>query len=127
MDQGGAGGRSYSGLDPEAREEFTVPRTTVRTARRRRAAAPATAPTPAADETDERLQRVVERPDGWHWIDVLGRQEFGPFDSLEAALADMESPADEALLEDRIEAAEQGLELPGPIEPQGLDEPESAT
>jgi hypothetical protein len=46
------------------------------------------------DLGDERLQRVIERPDGYHWIDVNGHQEFGPFETLAQALADMDS-ADE--------------------------------
>jgi hypothetical protein len=44
---------------------------------------------------DERLSRVVEHPDGWHWIALDGHQQFGPFDSMEAVLADME-PGDAA-------------------------------
>ena len=129
MDQGRGAGGSYSG--PVAPWSLIVTRIRRRSAARQNAAAPSPA-APHAEPSaavvgDERLQRVYERPDGWHWIDVGGRQEFGPFETLEAALADMDAPADEAIMEDRIEAAEQGLELPGPIDPQGLDEPETET
>lgn len=39
--------------------------------------------------------RIVRRPDGYHWIALDGRQEFGPFETLEAATADMLDAADE--------------------------------
>ncbi len=32
---------------------------------------------------------IVHRPDGWYWTDPDGQQDFGPFDSREAALADL--------------------------------------
>jgi hypothetical protein len=67
---------------------------------------PATAPAPSTSggmapisddggPDDERLSRVVEHPDGWYWIALDGHQQFGPFDSMEAVLADME-PGDAA-------------------------------
>ena len=69
-------------------------------------------PPGAVGVADERLARVIERPDGFHWIDETGHQEFGPFETLEETLADMDAPttADEAALA-RQEAAEQGLDL----------------
>lgn len=42
-----------------------------------------TDPTEAADEP------VVHRPDGWYWTAPDGHQDFGPFESREAALADL--------------------------------------
>lgn len=39
---------------------------------------------------DERLARVVEHPDGHYWIALDGHQQFGPFETIEEALADME-------------------------------------
>ena len=39
----------------------------------------------------ERLSRVVEHPDGWYWVAPDGHQQFGPFDSVEAVLADMDA------------------------------------
>lgn len=45
---------------------------------------------PAADATDERLDRIVEHPDGWYWIAPDGRQQIGPFESMEAVVADMD-------------------------------------
>jgi hypothetical protein len=39
--------------------------------------------------------RIVQRPDGFHWIALDGRQEFGPFETLEQAEADMLGATDE--------------------------------
>ena len=52
----------------------------------------------AADADD----RIVERPDGYHWISEDGRNEFGPFATLAEAMADMEGAAvdDEAPAEE---------------------------
>jgi hypothetical protein len=50
---------------------------------------------PSAD--DERLQRIVHRGDGYHWIAPDGHQEFGPFTTLEAAMADMLEPDDDGV------------------------------
>jgi hypothetical protein len=67
--------------------------------RRRRAAGEdvgaAVADTPAPGTPVDDDERVVSRPDGYHWIAPDGRQEFGPFDSIEAALADMASSDEE--------------------------------
>lgn len=40
---------------------------------------------------------VVKHPDGWYWLGDDGRQQFGPFDSAEEALADMNAASDEGL------------------------------
>lgn len=39
--------------------------------------------------------RIVQRPDGDHWMAPDGRQEFGPFQTLEQAPADMLDAVDE--------------------------------
>lgn len=39
--------------------------------------------------------QVMHRPDGYHWQSADGTQEFGPFETLEMALADMESAGEE--------------------------------
>jgi hypothetical protein len=49
--------------------------------------------------------RVVSHPDGWYWQSADGRQEFGPFDTVEEAIASMERDA-----EDGIEPGETLLE-----------------
>jgi hypothetical protein len=35
--------------------------------------------------------RIVQHPDGFYWLGDEGRHETGPFDTFEAALADMTS------------------------------------
>lgn len=45
--------------------------------------------------TEVEIGHVMMRPDGYHWQTADGTQEFGPFDTLEAALADMESAGEE--------------------------------
>lgn len=78
---------------------------------------------PAGDTEDERLLRIRERPDGYHWIDVEGRQEFGPFQSLEDALADMDDS--EAAIEqvELTREAEQGLDIEARVDRCDEDEP----
>lgn len=43
----------------------------------------------AADALVPPDEPVVHRPDGWYWTAPDGHQDFGPFESLEAALADL--------------------------------------
>lgn len=83
---------------------------------------------PATDTAeDERLLRIRERPDGYHWVDVEGRQEFGPFESLEDALADMDGPVEEPIEQsEALEVAEQGQAM-AQIDRGDDDAPESAT
>lgn len=40
-------------------------------------------------ETEIEMGSVMLRPDGYHWQSPDGQQEFGPFATLELALADM--------------------------------------
>lgn len=47
------------------------------------------------DPVQELQQRVIQRPDGWHWVAPDGRQEFGPYASVEEALAAMAEANDE--------------------------------
>lgn len=83
---------------------------------------------PATDTAeDERLLRIRERPDGYHWVDFEGRQEFGPFESLEDALADMDGPVEEPIEQsEALEVAEQGQAM-AQIDRGDDDAPESAT
>jgi hypothetical protein len=82
---------------------------------------------PAGDTEDERLLRIRERPDGYHWIDVEGRQEFGPFQSLADALADMDDS--EAAIEraELAAEAEQGLNIEAQADRRDEDEPEGSS
>ena len=44
----------------------------------------------------EEVASIVRHPDGYYWQAPDGRQEFGPFASIEAALADMAEAGGEA-------------------------------
>lgn len=55
----------------------------------RRVGAAAVIPEQPASAGEDRL---VEHPDGWYWVAPGGRQEFGPFESAEAARADRDAP-----------------------------------
>lgn len=46
-------------------------------------------------ETEFDMGQIVLRPDGYHWQSPDGKREFGPFASLELALADMMAAAEE--------------------------------
>jgi hypothetical protein len=73
---------------------------------------------PSVGGDDERLQRIVQRPDGFHWIAPDGHQEFGPFATLDDALADMQSPTDDGVEPDETLAeAEQELGLAEWLDP----------
>ncbi len=42
-------------------------------------------------------ERISARPDGYYWLDLDGKQEFGPFESLELAQADRDASDEEGL------------------------------
>lgn len=65
-------------------------------------------PEPPLDETGP--GEIVGRPDGYHWIAPDGRQEFGPFETLEAARAFVDE-----FDEDALEPAETLQEAEGDI------------
>jgi hypothetical protein len=48
------------------------------------------------ETTDGLSEQILTRPDGYYWAAPDGRQEFGPFDSYEGALADMQANDAEA-------------------------------
>lgn len=51
----------------------------------------------AVPETVDGLrEQILKRPDGYYWIAPGGKQEFGPFASLDDALADMQASDAEA-------------------------------
>jgi hypothetical protein len=53
-------------------------------------------PPPVEEVVQEvEMGQVVMRPDGYYWQAPDGKQEFGPYDSLELALSDMESASGE--------------------------------
>ncbi|UUZ72892.1 hypothetical protein LP415_05100 [Polaromonas sp. P1(28)-8] len=48
----------------------------------------------AEPDADNGRDRIVARPDGYHWLTPDGKQEFGPFETVEQAREDMDA-ADE--------------------------------
>lgn len=74
----------------------------------------------AETSTSPARQQVVKRPDGFHWIAPDGRQEFGPFVSLEAAVADMIGSTDENSPEpgETLQEAESEIGIADWIDPQ---------
>ena len=54
--------------------------------------------------------RIVARPDGYHWLAPDGKQEFGPFETVELAQADMDA-ADERALDPTITLPEAEREI----------------
>lgn len=80
-------------------------------------------PPAAPDEVaaDERLARIVEHPDGYYWLAFDGHQEFGPFASVEDALADLDAAAadDEAIEPgETLAEAEQEIGMSEWIDPE---------
>ena len=84
-------------------------------------------PSPAPEEdldlsrqamNDERMSRIVARPDGVYWVAPDGHQDFGPFDTVEEALADMEADdTDSAVEVASLSEAEEDLGLSQWIDP----------
>ncbi len=68
--------------------------------------------------TEVDMGDIMLRPDGYHWQSVDGNQEFGPFETLEAALADMQS-ADEETSEpgETLQEAEDEIGVADWIDP----------
>lgn len=64
--------------------------------------------------------RIVQRPDGFHWIALDGRQEFGPFETLEQTKADMLVAADENApqLGETLQEAEREIGIAEWIDPE---------
>jgi len=87
-----------------------------------RSAKPA-APLPAAVVAPEAAidsdERIVERPDGYHWLTPDGRQEFGPFATREDALSDREAADEGGAAEpgETLQEAEDELGIADWIDP----------
>ena len=75
-------------------------------------------PAEAAATTDE-SGRIVLRPDGYHWLALDHRQEFGPFETLEQARCDMDA-VDERVPEpgQALQEAEQDIGIAEWIDPE---------
>lgn len=82
---------------------------------------------PAETLVDDDPARIVQRPDGFHWISSEGRQEFGPFETREQALADM-AAGDErtAAPQSLLQEAERDLGIADWIDPDTGEPAEGA-
>lgn len=69
--------------------------------------------------TDSRLEQIMVRPDGYYWQALDGKQEFGPFESLELALADMEAADEQTPVPgETLEEAEDEIGISDWIDPE---------
>jgi hypothetical protein len=86
-------------------------------------------PDPAADDAasaDVSLPdsgAVVQHPDGFYWLAPDGRQQFGPFATVEEALAEMNAASEDALepgetLHEALEEAENELGIADWVDPE---------
>jgi len=50
---------------------------------------------PQRPQEDDRT-RIIERPDGFYWQAAETGEEYGPFDTLEEAIADMQAGGEAA-------------------------------
>lgn len=66
------------------------------------------------------LPQILLRPDGYYWQAHDCNQEFGPFESLESAQADMASGDDEAepLVGETLQEAENEIGMADWIDPE---------
>ncbi|GEM_PF-541179 len=88
------------------------------TNRKTRLRIPAVAPV-VEPPVDIDSSRVVQHPDGFYWLGDEGRHETGPFETIEAALADMMS-AEELETEpgETLEEAEAEIGIADWIDPE---------
>lgn len=75
---------------------------------------------PLDDEsiTEVDMGQIFLRPDGYHWLAPDGKQEFGPFATLEEALTDMQAvDAETSEPGETLEEAENELGIADWIDP----------
>jgi hypothetical protein len=80
---------------------------------------------PAGATDTEALSPIVERPDGFYWVAPDGRQEFGPFETLEEARADRDRGDEEAPeVGETLQEAESEIGIADWIDPETGEPPE---
>ena len=67
----------------------------------------------------EASDRIVSRPDGYHWLALDGHNEFGPFATFEEALGDMLAAEADSLAEpaESLQEAEDEIGIADWIDP----------
>lgn len=64
------------------------------------------------------MDRIIERPDGFYWLDKATGKEYGPFASMAEAIEDMEFGADNGAADDAsLREAEDSLGITDWIDP----------
>lgn len=67
----------------------------------------------------DNVEQIMSRPDGYYWRAPGRKQEFGPFASLEEALADMQSLDEESPAPgETLQEAESELGIADWIDPE---------
>ena len=68
---------------------------------------------------DSSVENIMLRPDGYYWQAPDGKQDFGPFGSIEMAMADM-GATDEQAPEpgETLQEAEDEIGIAGWIDPE---------
>ena len=61
--------------------------------------------------------RVIERPDGYYWQATDTGEEYGPFDTLDEAVADMQAAETDFEPSETLEEAESELGVADWIDP----------
>ena len=81
-------------------------------------AKPAMAPDPIVE--DDGIERIVSRPDGYHWVAPDGHNEFGPFATIEEARADMMAADEEGASDpaESLQEAEDEIGIADWIDPE---------
>ena len=73
----------------------------------------------SAQEENLSQGEIVLRPDGYHWVAPDGRQEFGPFETLEEAAADRDASDEEGPSPgESLAEAEDEIGIAGWIDPE---------
>jgi hypothetical protein len=73
----------------------------------------------AQPDQDPRVEQIIARPDGFYWPAPDGKQEFGPFESLELALADMTAAEERAPVPgETLQEAESEIGIADWIDPE---------
>jgi hypothetical protein len=74
---------------------------------------------PASPPTDYDHSRIVERPDGFYWLDSDTGEALGPFPSLAEAVEDMQyNPESDYEPIESLDEAEDELGLSGWVDPE---------
>ena len=78
-----------------------------------------TKPVAEAEPQERRPEPVMARPDGYYWRTADGKQEFGPFESLAEAQADMDMADEEAPVPgESLQEAESEIGIADWIDPE---------